>query len=58
VAADRCTRWTTAARPAPRPRVAEARRHHFIAVEVRERSLVVTAVAEDDSVLDRVVIRR
>jgi Calcineurin-like phosphoesterase len=40
------------------PRVAEARRYHFTAVEVRERSLVVTAVAEDDSVLDRVVIRR
>jgi acid phosphatase len=40
------------------PRVAEARRYHFTAVEVRERSLVVTAVAEDDRVLDRVVIRR
>jgi Calcineurin-like phosphoesterase len=48
---DRCPAGTP-------PRVAEARRHHFTAVEVRERSLVVTAVAEDDSVLDRVVIRR
>jgi Calcineurin-like phosphoesterase len=48
---DRCPAGTP-------PRVAEARRHHFTAVEVRERSLAVTAVAEDDSVLDRVVIRR
>jgi Calcineurin-like phosphoesterase len=48
---DRCPAGTP-------PRVAEARRHHFTAVEVRERSLVVTAVAADDRVLDRVVIRR
>ena len=48
---DRCPAGTP-------PRLAEARRYHFTAVEVRERSLVVTAVAEDDSVLDRVVIRR
>jgi Calcineurin-like phosphoesterase len=48
---DRCPAGTP-------PRVAGARRHHFTAVEVRERSLVVTAVAEDDRVLDRVVIRR
>ena len=48
---DRCPAGTP-------PRAAEARRYHFTAVEVRERSLVVTAVAEDDSVLDRVVIRR
>ena len=48
---DRCPAGTP-------PRVAEARRYHFTAVEVRGRSLVVTAVAEDDSVLDRVVIRR
>ncbi|HEV3012671.1 MAG TPA: metallophosphoesterase [Actinomycetota bacterium] len=38
--------------------VAEARRHHFTAVEVRDRSLAVTAVADDGSVLDRTVIRR
>jgi hypothetical protein len=48
---DRCPAGTP-------PRAAEARRYHFTAVEVRERSLVVTAVAEDDGVLDRVVIRR
>ena len=48
---DRCPAGTP-------PRVAAARRYHFTAVEVRERSLVVTAVAEEDSVLDRVVIRR
>jgi 3',5'-cyclic AMP phosphodiesterase CpdA len=40
------------------PRVAEARRYHFTAVEVRDGSLVVTAVADDDTVLDRAVIRR
>ena len=39
-------------------RVAAKVRYHFTAVEVRDRSLVVTAVAEDDSVLDRTVIRR
>jgi 3',5'-cyclic AMP phosphodiesterase CpdA len=39
-------------------RVAGRVRHHFTAVEVRDRSLVVTVVAEDDTVLDRAVIRR
>jgi 3',5'-cyclic AMP phosphodiesterase CpdA len=40
------------------PQVGEARRHHFTAVEVRDGSLAVTVVAEDDTVLDRTVIRR
>ena len=45
--------------PAGTPaQVAEARRHHFTAVEVRDGSLAVTAVASDDTVLDRAVIRR
>jgi Calcineurin-like phosphoesterase len=45
--------------PAGTPtQVAEARRHHFTAVEVRDGSLAVTAVASDDTVLDRTVIRR
>jgi 3',5'-cyclic AMP phosphodiesterase CpdA len=45
--------------PAGTPRqAAEARRHHFTAVEVRDGSLVLTAVAADDTVLDRTVIRR
>jgi Calcineurin-like phosphoesterase len=39
-------------------RVAMAMRHHFTAVEVRARSLTVTAVADDGAVLDRAVIRR
>jgi Calcineurin-like phosphoesterase len=33
-------------------------RHHFTAVEVRDRSLALTAVADDGAVLDRAVIRR
>jgi hypothetical protein len=45
------------ARGAPE-RVAEVVRHHFTAVEVRDGSLAVTAVADDDTVLDRAVIRR
>jgi tartrate-resistant acid phosphatase type 5 len=40
------------------PRLAAAERHHFTAVEVRARSLTLTAVAADDTVLDRAVIRR
>jgi 3',5'-cyclic AMP phosphodiesterase CpdA len=45
--------------PAGMPaQVAQARRHHFTAVEVRDGSLAVTAVASDDTVLDRAVIRR
>jgi hypothetical protein len=45
--------------PAGGPRrVAEAVRHHFVAVEVRDGSLTLTAVASDDAVLDRAVIRR
>ena len=40
------------------PQVAEARRHHFTAVEVRDGSLAVSAVASDSTVLDRTVIRR
>jgi acid phosphatase len=40
------------------PQLGEARRHHFTAVEVRDGSLAVTAVAADDTVLDRTVIRR
>jgi tartrate-resistant acid phosphatase type 5 len=39
-------------------RVAMAMRHHFTAVEVRARSLTLTAVADDGAVLDRAVIRR
>ena len=40
------------------PQLGEARRHHFTAVEVRDGTLAVTAVASDDTVLDRAVIRR
>jgi len=39
-------------------RVALAMRHHFTAVEVRARSLTVTAVADVGAVLDRAVIER
>ena len=39
-------------------RVAGQVRHHFTAVEVRNGSLAVTAVAADGAVLDRTVIRR
>jgi 3',5'-cyclic AMP phosphodiesterase CpdA len=39
-------------------RVAGHLRHHFTAVEVHDGSLAVTAVADDDTVLDRTVIRR
>jgi 3',5'-cyclic AMP phosphodiesterase CpdA len=39
-------------------RVAGQVRHHFTAVEVRDGSLAVTAVAADGGVLDRAVIRR
>jgi len=39
-------------------RVATAMRHHFTAVEVRARTLALTAVADDGAVLDRAVIRR
>ena len=39
-------------------RVAGLVRHHFTAVEVRNRSLAVTAVGTDGTVLDRTVIRR
>jgi hypothetical protein len=37
-------------------RVAAHVRHHFTVVEVRDGSLAVTAVADDDTVLDRAVI--
>jgi hypothetical protein len=40
------------------PRVAAAMRHHFTAVEVRARSLTLTAVADGGAVLDRAVIER
>jgi Calcineurin-like phosphoesterase len=39
-------------------RVALAMRHHFTAVEVRARSLAVTAVGADSALLDRAVIQR
>jgi 3',5'-cyclic AMP phosphodiesterase CpdA len=39
-------------------RVAGQVRHHFTAVAVRHGSLTVTVVADDDTVLDRTVIRR
>ena len=39
-------------------REAAASRHHFTAVEVRQRSLTLSAVAADGQVLDRAVIRR
>lgn len=39
-------------------RVAAHVRHHFTAVEVRDGSLAVTVVADDDTVLDRAVIGR
>jgi hypothetical protein len=45
------------ARGAPE-RVAKVVRHHFTGVEVGDGSLAVTAVADDDTVLDRTVIRR
>jgi 3',5'-cyclic AMP phosphodiesterase CpdA len=48
---DRCPAGT------PR-RVVGARRNHFTAVEVRARSLTLTAVAPDGDVLDRAVIER
>jgi hypothetical protein len=45
--------------PAGTPhRAASARRYHFTAVEVRDRSLTLTAVADDGAVLDQAVIRR
>jgi Calcineurin-like phosphoesterase len=45
--------------PAGTPRRAVgARRNHFTAVEVRARSLTLTAVAHDGDVLDRAVIER
>jgi hypothetical protein len=39
-------------------RVAGLVRHHFTAVEIRDGSLAVTAVADDDTVLDQTVIAR
>jgi hypothetical protein len=39
-------------------RAAAARRHHFTAVQVRDGSLALTAVADDDAVLDQAIIRR
>jgi hypothetical protein len=39
-------------------RVAMAMRYHFTAVEVRARSLTLTAVDDGGAVLDRAVIRR
>ena len=39
-------------------RRAGAVRHHFVGVEVRAHSLTLTAVADDDTVLDRAVISR
>jgi len=39
-------------------RVAAVARHHFTAVEVRQRSLTVRAVGGNGQVIDRVVIRR
>jgi 3',5'-cyclic AMP phosphodiesterase CpdA len=39
-------------------RVAAAVRHHFTAVEVHDRALVVTAVADDDTLLDQAVVSR
>jgi tartrate-resistant acid phosphatase type 5 len=40
------------------PRVALAMRHHFTAVEVRARTLTVTAITDDFALLDRAVIGR
>jgi hypothetical protein len=40
------------------PRVAATVRHHFTAVEVRDRSLLVSVVADDDTLLDQALIRR
>jgi Calcineurin-like phosphoesterase len=40
------------------PRVAGVAQYHFTAVEIRERSLTLRAVAFDGGVLDRAVIRR
>jgi Calcineurin-like phosphoesterase len=40
------------------PRVAQAMRHHFTAVEVRDRTLTVTAISDDFGMLDRAVIGR
>jgi Calcineurin-like phosphoesterase len=39
-------------------RVAAAVRHHFTAVEVGDRTLVVTAVADDGALLDQAVVSR
>jgi calcineurin-like phosphoesterase family protein len=45
--------------PAGGPRrVVGSVRHHFTAVEVRPRSLLLTAVADDDTVLDQAVVSR
>ena len=55
-AGGRSTRWTKLRRRRPRERVAAHVRHHFTAVEVREGSLAVVVVADDDTVLDRAVI--
>ena len=45
--------------PAGTPqRVAKARRNHFTAVEVRARTLTVTAITDDYATLDRAVIGR
>jgi hypothetical protein len=38
-------------------RMAAARRNHFTAVEVRDGSLTLTAVAADDTVFDQAVVR-
>jgi hypothetical protein len=40
------------------PRVAQAMRYHFTAVEVRDRTLTVTAISDDFGMLDRAVIGR
>jgi hypothetical protein len=40
------------------PRIAGVAQYHFTAVEIRERSLTLRAVAFDGGVLDRAVIRR
>jgi len=43
-------------RAGPVTEAASAVRHHFVAVEVRDRSLSLTAVADDGSILDSVVL--
>lgn len=43
-------------RGGPVTETASAVRHHFVAVEVRASSLTLTAVADDGSILDRVVL--